>query len=106
MSDLLARIESKFGKYLRPEDLKSRTVKGWKEIFSSELNQIFSTKTYGVDFKWIYRSRVIDGSKEFPKYTKQMWAPPRKKVKEQGRCNELNQSLLYLSSHFTTTLFE
>jgi hypothetical protein len=106
VNDSEKQIIEKFGKYFEPNEVKVRTISQWKDIFSNELSYVFSTKPYGVDFKWLYRARKIDKGDELFDHTKKLWAPPRKKVSDTGRCNVKNQSMLYLSSHVTTVLFE
>jgi hypothetical protein len=58
----------------------------------------------------LYRARLNFGDKgnrvDFFDNVNDLWAPPYKKVKKQGRCNMPGQSILYCSTNPTTTLFE
>lgn len=110
MRDKLISIIDNFKRYFEESNFKTLTVMDWKNIFSKELSHIFSTRPYSIDPKWLYRARLnFDCDKrpiDFFKNTSALWAPPRKKIKQQGRCNTAGQSLLYCSSNPTTTLFE
>lgn len=96
--------------HLIDDNLKNLSVKNWKEIFSKELSNIFNTKTYGFNPEFVYRSRInLDKESNhinFFNNTKDLWAIPPKKAKNQGRCNLAGQSLLYCSSVPMTTIFE
>jgi hypothetical protein len=108
-SDTSPIIEN-FRKHLSPENLRNLGVSEWKEIISGELSQIFSTRTYSFNPVYLYRARLNFDSNgkavEFFDNVKDLWAPPYKNVKKQGRCNMPRQSLLYCSTNPTTTLFE
>ncbi len=103
-------ILNNFKNHLIEDNLKNLSVKNWKEIFSKELSNIFNTKTYGFNPVFVYRSRInLDKENnqiEFFNNTKDLWAIPAKKAKNQGRCNLAGQSLLYCSSVPMTTIFE
>lgn len=97
--DLLSNVNS-----------KSQTVLEWKAILSSQLSGIFSTKTYSIDFDYLYRARPNEVSaanaKDLFRNTKELWAPPRRCVKKLGRCNQKGQSLLYCTTDITTAMVE
>lgn len=103
-------IIENFRKHLSPENVRSLSVSDWKEIISSELSQTFSTRTYSLNPVYLYRARLNIDSKgkaiDFFDNAKDLWAPPYKKVKNQGRCNMPSQNRLYCSTNPTTTLFE
>ncbi len=110
MTDKTAPQIDKFKKYFEEKSLKTLTVANWKKIFSEELSKNFSTQTYSIAWKCLYRARPnFDCDKkpvDFFTNSTELWAPPRKKIKRQGRCNIIGQSLLYCSSNPLTTLFE
>lgn len=103
-------IISDFKKHLDEKNISSFSTSDWYSLFSNELSNTFITTMYKINPKWLFRARPNFDSNgnavDFFKNTKELWAPPYKKVKKQGRCNKVHQSLLYCSSNPTTTLFE
>lgn len=90
--------------------IKNFSIDDWKLWFSKELAGNYSTMLYSIDPKFLWRARPNFDSKknriDFFTHTKELWAPPHKKVKHLGRCNLIGQSLLYCSSNPNTTIFE
>lgn len=103
-------IIEKFKNKLSPENMRKFGVTDWKEFFSGEMSQIFSTRSYSFNPVYLYRARLNFDSNgkpiDFFNNVSDLWAPPYKKVKKQGRCNMAGQSRLYCSTNPTTTLFE
>src|SRR4051794_27117252 len=99
-----------FNNYFQDRNLKTLSVNNWKNIFSQELSQVFTTRPYTINPDWLYRARLNIGINNSPidffTNTTDLWAPPHEKVKAQGRCNTAGQSLLFCSSCPTTTIFE
>jgi hypothetical protein len=103
-------IIENFKNKLSPENVRNFGVSDWKEFFSGEMSQIFSTRTYSFNPVYLYRARLNFDSNgnpvDFFDNVNDLWAPPYKKVKRQGRCNMSSQSRLYCSTNPMTTLFE
>lgn len=109
MSERVEQIINNFKAHLQEDNLKQLTTQAWKAILSKELAFIFTTRPYKLDPKFLYRARPnFDNGKkvDFFYHTSELWAPPKNKIKSQGRCNMSGQSILYCSSCSTTTLFE
>lgn len=94
---------------LEINNIKLFSVDDWITEFSKLLVFRYMVDVYYLKFNWLYRARTNfdnDIPIDFFKHTKNIWAPPYKKVKKQGRCNRKGQSMLYCSTDVMTTIFE
>lgn len=92
------------------KNIKTLSIQDWKNLLSTELAFVFTTKTYDVNPNYLYRARSnIDGNNkpiDLFKNVDELWAPPSKFINRDGRCNIKGQSILYCATSPTTTLFE
>lgn len=110
MTEQRSEILTYFRKFITDENILKYGVEDWKSLFSKLLANRYSRKIYYFNPELLYRARLnIDKmNQKIPFFykTNDLWAPPFKMVKKQGRCNTIGQSLLYCSTHPVTTLFE
>lgn len=110
MSKEKSLIIEQFKNKLTPENVRNFGVREWKEFFSGEMSNFFVTRTYFFKPEYLYRARLnLDSNGnpvDFFDNISELWAPPYKKIKKQGRCNMPGQSRLYCSTSPATTLFE
>jgi hypothetical protein len=92
------------------EKLETSSVEDWREFFASILVG-YATTRYNLNPHVLYRARRNFDYKrnsriEFFHNTKELWAPDPKDITTIGRCNDINESILYCSFTPNVTLFE